>query len=332
MIEIAITATGGPEVLQPQDAPTPDPNAGEVLVRVAAAGVNFPDTFQRRGRYDPPPGHSVVPGLEVSGEIAALGDDVTTFAIGDRVVALCNGGGYAEYVTVPAGQVLFLPRGIDHVDGAALPETWFTVTQTLVMRATLAPGQWVLVHGAAGGIGGAATWISHALGAQPIAVVSSAEKAAYAKTLGAVAVIDGSTGDFVARTMEITDNHGADRVVDVLGGEVTGKNVEASAKHGHIVLIGTLAGFHGGMALGRMLAKQLTLSASTLRGQPPEVKATIANRIRFDLWPLVEADPPPIRVQRYPLAQAAEAHRMLEGRSVIGKLVLVTDFGYSLGR
>jgi NADPH:quinone reductase len=332
MIEIAITGPGGPEVLAPREAPAPTPKAGEVLIRVAAAGVNFPDTFQRRGRYDPPPGHSVIPGLEVSGEIAALGDGVTTFAPGDRVVALCNGGGYAEYVTVPAGQVLPLPRGIDHVDGAALPETWFTVTQTLVMRATLAPGHWVLVHGAAGGIGGAATWISYALGARPIAVVSSADKAAYATTLGAVATIDSSTEDFVARTMAITGDHGADRVVDVLGGDVTGKNVDASAKHGHIVLIGTLAGFHGGMAVGRMLSKQLTLSASTLRGQPPEVKTAIANRIRFDLWPLVEADPPPIRVQRYPLAQAGEAHRMLETRNVVGKLVLVTDFGYSLGR
>jgi NADPH:quinone reductase len=332
MIEIAISGPGGPEVLQPRDAPTPEPKDGEVLIRVAAAGVNFPDTFQRRGRYDPPPGHSNVPGLEVSGEIAALGAGVAGFATGDRVVALCNGGGYAEYVAVPAGQVLPLPRGIDYVDGAALPETWFTVTQTLVMRATLAPGHWVLVHGAAGGIGGAATWISHALGARPIAVVSSPEKAAYSRTLGAVAVIDSSTEDFVARTMAITGDHGADRVVDILGGDVTGKNIEASAKHGHIVLIGTLAGFHGGMAVGRMLAKQLTLSASTLRGQPPDVKAAIAARIRFDLWPLVEADPPPIRVQRYPLLQAAEAHRMLEARSVVGKLVLVTDFGYSLGR
>jgi NADPH2:quinone reductase len=331
MIEIAITAPGGPEVLQPRDAPTPKPRAGEVLIRVAAAGVNFPDIFQRRGRYDPPPGHSAVPGLEVSGEIAALGDGATAFATGDRVVALCNGGGYAEYVTVPAGQVLPLPRGIDHVDGAALPETVFTVTQTLVMRATVAPEDWVLVHGAAGGIGGAATWISHALGARPIAVVSSAEKAAYAKTLGAVAVIDRNE-DFVARTMEITAGHGADRVVDVLGGDVTGKNIEASARHGHIVLIGTLAGFHGGIALGHMLAKQLTLSASTLRGQPFEVKAEIAERIRFDLWPLIEADPPPIRVQRYPLARAGDAHRELEAREVIGKLVLVTDFGYSLGR
>jgi len=332
MIEIAITGPGGPEVLQPHDAPIPEPRPGEVLIRVAAAGVNFPDIFQRRGRYDPPAGHSVVPGLEVSGEIAATGDGVTAFAKGDRVVALCNGGGYAEYVTVPAGQVLPLPGGVDHVDGAGLPETVFTVTQTLVMRASLVPGHWVLVHGAAGGIGGAATWISHALGAQPIAVVSSEEKAAYARSLGATAVIDRSTEDFVARTMEITGDHGADRVVDILGGDITGKNIELSAKHGHIVLIGTLDGFHGGMALGRMLAKQLTLSASTLRGQPLDVKAAIADRIRFDLWPLVEADPPPIRVQRYPLAKAGEAHRQLEARGVIGKLVLVTDFGYSLGR
>lgn len=332
MIEIAITAPGGPEVLEPREAPVPVPRPGEVLIRVAAVGVNYPDLFQRRGRYDPPPGHSAVPGLEVSGTIAAVGAEVTAFTAGDGVIALCNGGGYAEYVVVPAGQVLPLPRGISMVDGAALPETFFTVTQTLVMRAQLAPGHWVLVHGAAGGIGGAAVWISRALGARPIAVVSSAERAAYATSLGAEAIIDRTKEDFVARTMEITGGAGADRVVDILGGDITGKNIDLSAKHGHIVLVGTLAGFHGGMAVGRMLAKQLTLSASTLRGQPPEVKAGIADRLRFDVWPAIAADPPPIRVQRYPLEQASETHRALEGRSVIGKLVLITAYGYSFGR
>lgn len=332
MIEIAIAAPGGPEVLQPREAARPEPKAGEVVIRVAAAGVNYPDLFQRRGKYDPPPGHSAVPGLEVSGEVAALGEGVTTFAPGDHVVALCNGGGYAEYVAVPAGQVLPLPRGMTMIDGAAMPETFFTVTQTLVMRAGLAPGHWVLVHGAAGGIGGAAVWISRALGAKPIAVISSPERAAYATSLGAEATIDRKAEDFVARTMEITGGHGADRVIDILGGDVTGKNIEAAAKHGHVLLIGTLAGFHGGMAVGRMLAKQLTLSASTLRGQPPEVKAAIADRIRFDVWPAVTADPPPLRVQRYPLEKASEAHRALEEREVIGKLVLITDFGYSFGR
>ena len=163
-------------------------------------------------------------------------------------------------------------------------------------------------------------------------MISSAERAAYATSLGAEATIDRKTEDFVARTMEITGGHGADRVIDILGGDITGKNVEAAAKHGHILLIGTLAGFHGGIAVGRMLAKQLTLSASTLRGQPTEVKAAIADRMRFDIWPAVEADPPPLRVQRYPLEKASEAHRALEEREVIGKLVLITDFGYSFGR
>jgi NADPH2:quinone reductase len=332
MIEIAIAAPGGPEVLQPREAARPEPKVGEVVIRVAAAGVNYPDLFQRRGRYDPPPGHSTVPGLEVSGTVVALGDGVESFGIGDEVIALCNGGGYAEYVAVPAGQTLPLPRGITMIDGAAMPETFFTVSQTLVMRAGLAPGHWVLVHGAAGGIGGAAIWISRALGAKAIAVVSSAERAAYATTLGAAATIDRTNEDFVARTMEITGGYGADRIVDILGGDVTGKNVEAAAKHGHLVLIGTLDGFHGGIALGRMLAKQLTLSASTLRGQPPEVKAAIADRLRFDILPAVEADPPPLRVQRYPLEKASEAHRAMEERGVIGKLVLITDFGYSFGR
>lgn len=332
MIEIAIAAPGGPDVLQPREAPRPEPKRGEVVIRVAAAGVNYPDLFQRRGKYDPPPGHSAVPGLEVSGEIAGLGEGIECFSLGDEVVALCNGGGYAEYVAVPAGQVLPLPGAVTMIDGAALPETFFTVTQTLVMRAGLAPGHWVLVHGAAGGIGGAAVWISRALGAKPIAVISSAERAAYAISLGAEATIDRKTEDFVARTMEVTGGQGADRIVDILGGDITGKNVEAAAKHCHIVLIGTLAGFHGGIAVGSMLAKQLTLSASTLRGQPIEVKAAIADRLRFDVWPAVEADPPPLRVQRHPLEKASEAHRALEEREAIGKLVLITDFGYSFGR
>lgn len=330
MITISITTPGGPEALQPVEATTPKPAAGEVLIRVAAAGVNYPDIFQRRGPYDPPPGHSTIPGLEVAGEIAAVGSGVTGVSTGDRVVALCNGGGYAEYVAVPAGQILPQPRSMRLTESAALPETFFTVTQTLVMRAGLAPDMWVLVHGAAGGIGGAAVWIAAALGARPIAVVSSAAKAAYAMSLGAAAIIDRTHDDIVGRVMEITANHGADRIVDIAGGAVTGKSVEASAKHGHIVLIGTLASGHGDIPLRQMLGKQLTLSASTLRGQRPEVKAAIAARLRFDVWPAIEADPPALKIQRYPLAQAAEAHRDFEA-GVVGKLVLVTDFGYSLG-
>ncbi len=328
MTVIAVPAPGDADALTPTTIPVPAPGPGEVLIRVAAAGVNYPDLLQRQGKYDPPPGHSPYPGLEVAGEVAALGEGVTGFAEGDRVMALCNGGGYAEYVVVTAGQVLPLPAGWTMAEAAALPETWFTVTQALVMRAGLAPGMWVLVHGASGGIGGAAIVIASALGARPIAVVSSEEKAAYARGLGAVATVDHTREDFVERTWEITGKHGADRIVDILGGHVTAKNIDASARSGHVLLIATLDGWHGGMQLGKILSRWLTVSGSTLRPQPPAIKAAIAARIRQDLWPALEnpATPRPA-IQRFPLAAAADAHRLLEGRAGFGKIVLVTGFG-----
>jgi NADPH2:quinone reductase len=328
MTAIVVPAPGGPDALQPQRMTLPLVGQGEVLIRVAGAGVNYPDVQQRLGKYDPPPGASSLIGLEVAGEIAALGENATGFSIGDRVMALCNGGGYAEYVAVPAGQVLPLPKGWTMREAAALPETWFTVVQTLVMRAGLKPGMWVLVHGASGGIGGAAITISAALGAKPIAIVSSPEKAEYARSLGAVATVDHTTEDFVERTWEITAKHGADRVVDILGGHVTAKNVDASARGGHIVLVATLDGWHGGIQLGKIVSRHLTISGSTLRPQTLEMKASIAGRIRSDLWSALESpETPRPRIEYFPLAQAAEAHRRLERRTGYGKIVLLTAFG-----
>ena len=208
-----------------------------MLIRVAAAGINAPDLAQRRGDYPPPPGASPLLGLEVSGEIAVAAGD---WSVGDKVVALCNGGGYAEYVAVPAGQVLPAPANWSLVDAAALPETWFTVTQTLVMRAGLKPGMSVLITGAAGGIGGAAIQICRILGADPIALVSSAEKADYALSLGARAVIRHDTEDVVARARELTGGKGVDRIVDMVGGAATRRNIDALARFGHLVLVATL--------------------------------------------------------------------------------------------
>ncbi|WEK04866.1 MAG: NAD(P)H-quinone oxidoreductase [Candidatus Devosia phytovorans] len=330
MNAVVIAQPGGPEALELQAYPLPAPQAGEVLIRVAAAGVNGPDLAQRRGHYDPPPGASPLPGLEVAGEIAALGDGVTGWAIGDRVMALTNGGGYADYVAVPQGQILPVPHGWSLTQAAALPETWFTVTQTLVMRAGVEPGMWVLVHGASGGIGGAAIQIATMLGARAIAVVSSAEKAEYARQLGAVATVDYTSEDIGKRAVELSEGRGVDRVVDVIGGAMTEHNIAACARGGHIVQISTLDGASAKVSLRTMMAKQLTLSGSTLRPQDAATKAAIASRIRTDLLPAL-SQPGVVkpRVTSYPIAEAPEAHRAMEARNHLGKIVLLTAWGAS---
>jgi NADPH2:quinone reductase len=325
MQAVAITRPGGPEVLAHQDWQTPPCGDDEVLIRVAAAGVNGPDLAQRRGHYDPPPGASPLPGLEVSGEIVVTGAAVSGWAIGDRVMALVNGGGYADYVAVAAGQVLPVPDGWTLTQAAALPETWFTVTQTLVMRAGLVPGMTVLVHGAAGGIGGAAIQIATILGARAIGVVSSAAKADYARRLGAFATIDYTTEDVAARALELTDGRGVDRVLDIVGGDMAEKNITASARGGHIVQVSTLDGASANLSLRAIMAKQLTLSGSTLRPQTPATKAAIAARIRTDLLPALAA-PGFVKptITTFDIDHAADAHRAMEARTHLGKIVLVT--------
>ena len=331
MTAIAITAPGGPEVLQPVKMPMPKQGPGEVLIRVAAAGLNAPDAAQRRGSYPPPPGASPLPGLEVAGEVVGIGAGVDRVELGTRVAALCNGGGYAEYVAVPAGQVLEVPRNWSLTAAAALPETFFTITQSLVMRAGLDGGMWVLIHGAAGGIGGAAILIAKLLGARPIAVVSSAEKAAYAQRIGAEATIDHSSEDFVERTLEITGKHGADRIVDIAGGATLDRNISASARFGHIVLVSTQAGGMAEINAGRLMMKQLTLSGSTLRPQSTETKAAIATTLRQKIWPgLADRSLPRPRIRSVPLLEAPRAHAELERRDNYGKLVLLTNWGQSL--
>lgn len=328
MTAIAIAAPGGPDVLTPIREAAPLPGPGEVLIRVAAAGVNGPDLAQRRGHYAPPPGASPLPGLEVSGEIAALGADVTGFALGDRVMALTNGGGYAEYVAVPYGQVLPVPEGWTLLAAAALPETWFTVTQTLVMRAGLESGMTVLVHGAAGGIGGAAIQICSIVGASSIAVVSNEDKADYCASLGAMAAINRTSENIAERVMELTGGHGADRIVDLVGGALTAVNIAASARGGHIVQVSTLEGATATVPLREMMARDLTLSGSTLRPQTAQTKAAIAARIRSDFLPSL-ARPGWIKpdIATFPLAEAHRAHAEMESRRHRGKLVLVTAFG-----
>lgn len=329
MSAVHISRPGGPDVLQTITMPLPQPGPGEVLIRVGAAGVNGPDLAQRRGQYDPPPGASPLPGLEVAGVIVASGENAAGHAPGARVMALTNGGGYAEYVAVPEGQVLPMPHGWSFAEAAALPETWFTVTQSLVMRAELAAGMTVLVHGASGGIGGAAIQIATLLGARAIAVTSGPEKAAYATSLGAVANIDRSE-DIAARVMALTDGKGADRIVDVVGGEMAAVNVAAAARNGHIVLVSTLDGGTAPVPLRQIMAKGVTMSGSTLRPQSSATKAAIAERIAFSL--LVNLSLPGCtkpRVTSFALEDAMKAHEQMETRSHIGKLVLLTQFGAS---
>ncbi|MGV8831361.1 MAG: NAD(P)H-quinone oxidoreductase [Devosia sp.] len=328
MQAVAITNPGAPEVLMSQAWPMPVCGPADVLIRVAAAGVNGPDLAQRRGHYDPPPGASPLPGLEVSGEIAAIGPDVDGWQIGDRVMALVNGGGYADFVAVPTGQVLPVPTGWTLTEAAGLPETWFTITQTLVLRAGLEPGMSVLVHGGAGGIGGAAIQIATILGARAIAVVSSPAKAAYATGLGAIATIDYTSEDVAARTIDLTGGAGVDRVLDIIGGAMTQANIEASARGGHIVQVSTLDGADAQISLRTIMAKQLTLSGSTLRPQTAATKASIASHIRTHLLPALAApDFTKPAITSFPIDDAPGAHRAMEARTHLGKLVLVTPFG-----
>ena len=331
MNAIAFDAPGGPEVLALRPLPVPFPGPGEVLIRVAAAGVNSPDLQQRRGRYDPPPGASPLLGLEAAGEIVALGEGSTRFNLGTPVTALCNGGGYAEYVVVPEGQALPLPAGWSVLDAAALPETYFTIQQTLVMRAGLGAGMTVLIHGAAGGIGGAAIGICRACGAVPIAVVSSAAKADYARRLGATAIIDRSQQDIVAAVKDLTGGRGVDRIVDIVGAEAMAQNLEAAAVEGIIVQLATLGGARAEINAGLIVSKRLSILGSTLRPQPREVKAAIAASLATSVWPALRDGriAPPL-IRRFALADAADAHRAMEERGHFGKIVLLTPFGASL--
>ena len=331
MTAVAIVRPGGPDVLEPTRVPTPVPGPGEVLVRVAAAGVNAPDIAQRRGVYAPPPDASALPGLEVSGEVAAVGPGVA-LEVGAPVVALTNGGGYAEFVATPAGQVLPLPTGWGLAAGGALPETFFTIQQTLVMRAGLSAGMDVLIHGAAGGIGGAAIGVVRALRANAIAVVSSDDKAAYAVSLGAAASIVHTRDDFVAKTRELTGGKGADRVIEMAGGETLARDVEAAARGGHIIVLAAMSGAPSPISAGKLVMNQLTISGSTLRPQSREAKGAIARGLRHTVWPaLADGRIVKPRIRALPLEAAGAAHRLMEDRRHYGKLILLTAFGAALG-
>ncbi|GGO84568.1 NAD(P)H-quinone oxidoreductase [Wenjunlia tyrosinilytica] len=323
MHAITIPEPGGPDALVWAEVPDPEPREAEVLVEVAAAAVNRADLLQRQGFYDPPPGASRYPGLECSGTIAALGPDVSGWAVGDQVCALLSGGGYAEKAAVPAGQLLPVPRGVDLVTAAALPEAACTVWSTVFMMARLRPAEMLLVHGGSSGIGTMAIQLAKAVGARVAVTAGSPEKLARCAELGADVGVDYREEDFVERVREATRGAGADVILDIIGAKYLGRNVETLAVDGRLVVIGLQGGTRGELDLGRLLTKRASVAATTLRGRPPREKAAIVAEVREHVWPLVEAGrvrPVVDRILR--LEDAAEAHQVLESSAHIGKVLL----------
>ncbi|MGG5257827.1 NAD(P)H-quinone oxidoreductase [Phycicoccus avicenniae] len=325
MKAITIPAPGGPEALVLSDVDVPEPRAGEVLVRVAAAGVNRADSMQRQGFYPPPPGESEVPGLEVSGTVEALGEGVEGWSVGDEVCALLAGGGYAELVRVPAGQLLPVPAGVSLVDAAALPEVACTVWSNVFLTANLQPGEVFLVHGGSSGIGTMAIQLAKAVGATVAVTAGSAEKLEACRALGADVLVNYREEDFVERVREATDGHGADVVLDNMGAKYLGRNVDVLATNGRLVVIGMQGGRVGELDLGALLAKRGAVIATSLRARPAAEKATIIAAVREHVWPLVEDGVVrPVVHSRRPLADAAGAHTELEESGHIGKILLTT--------
>ncbi len=323
MTAIEISEPGGPEVLKPAHRPVPTPLEGEVLIRVAAAGVNSPDIKQRQGLYPPPKGATDLPGLEVAGTIAAVGSGVTEWEIGTAVCALANGGGYAEYCCVPAGVCLPVPEGLDMVAAAALPEGFFTVWNNVVMRAGLQPGESFLVHGGAGGIGTAAVQIAKAVGATVFATASTEEKCALCRQLGADRAINYKTEDFVEIVKAACPSGGVDVILDMIGGDYVARNIKALAVEGRMVSIAFDQGSKVEVNLMPVMLKRLTLTGSTLRPRTAEFKAEIARQLRERIWPgIASGTIRPIIHATFPLDDAAEAHRLMESGAHSGKIML----------
>jgi NADPH:quinone reductase len=324
MIAIEIREPGEPEVLVPVERPMPVPGAGEVLIKVAAAGVNRPDVMQRRGRYPPPPGAPDIPGLEVAGAIDAVGANVDALKIGDAVCALVAGGGYAEYCVAPAPQCLPAPRGLDLVSAAAIPETFFTVWTNVFERGRLAAGESILVHGGSSGIGTTAIQLARAHGARVFATAGSAEKCAACERLGAERAINYRDADFLEAVRAATGGKGVDVVLDMVGAEYFARNIEALAVEGRLVEIATLRGAKAELTIPTIMQRRLTITGSTLRPRSVAEKGAIARALRTHVWPLLESGAvKPIVFKTFPLTRAADAHRVMEAGEHIGKLVLV---------
>jgi putative PIG3 family NAD(P)H quinone oxidoreductase len=324
MTVIEAKGAGGPEVLVPAERPVPVPGPGEILIKVEAAGINRPDVFQRQGLYPPPKGAPDILGMEVAGKVVALGPGTTRFKGGDPVCALIGGGGYAEYAVAPETATLPIPQGLSMVEAAALPETVFTVWHNIFERAALKPGEWLLVHGGASGIGTTAIPIAAALGAKVMATVGSAEKAHVCRELGATRAINYHEDDFVEAVHETTGGNGADVILDMVGGDYVERDLKAAALEGRIVQIAFLKGSKVELDLMRLMLRRLTLTGSTLRVQSAEAKARIAKAIEERIWPLIdEGKFSPVIDSTFPLKEAADAHRRIDDPAHIGKIVLV---------
>jgi NADPH:quinone reductase len=324
MTAVEIREPGPPQVLRVVQRPKPAPGPGEVLIRVAAAGVNRPDVLQRKGIYPPPPGITDIPGLEVAGEVEACGQGVHEPAIGAKVCALIAGGGYAQYAAAPAVQCLPVPPSLSLEEAAAVPETFFTVWLNVFERARLQRGETLLVHGGSSGIGTTAILLGKAFDARVIVTCGTAQKCAACRELGADVAINYREGDFVEATLRATEGQGADVILDMVGGDYVARNAAAAAVEGRISLIAVQGGSKAELDLRLFMVKRLTLTASTLRAQPVANKGRIAAALRRNVWPLFDSRGlKPVIYARFPLADAAGAHRLMESDTHIGKIVLL---------
>ena len=326
MRAIEITGAGGPEVLRPTQRPQPQPSAGELLIRVAASGVNRPDVLQRKGLYPPPPGASDLPGLEVAGTVAAgAPEDLESagVALGDRVCALVAGGGYAQWCVAPVGQVLPVPHGLGDVEAASLPETSFTVWQNVFEIAALQAGEWLLVHGGTSGIGVAAIQLARARGAHVVATAGSADKCAACLQLGADVAVDYRQQDFVHEALAATGGRGVDVVLDMVAGDYVARELRCLADDGRLAIIAVQGGTKSEIDAGIVLRKRLAITGSTLRARPAAYKAALARALRAQVWPLIEAGAVrPVVHRAMPADEAAAAHALMESGTHVGKIVL----------
>ncbi len=323
MQAIEISTPGGPEVLRPGRRPVPSPAAGEVLIEIAAAGVNRPDVLQRKGGYAPPPGASDIPGLEVAGTIVALGPQVNEWKISDEVCALVTGGGYAEYVAAPAVQCLPVPQGLTLEQAASLPETFFTVWVNVFERGALKGDETLLVQGGSSGIGVTAIQMARALGHRVFVTAGTAEKCAACEKLGATRAINYRTEDFVAVIKQLTGGHGVDVILDMVGGDYVPRELACLAVDGRLSLIAFLGGSKTSLDLSDILRRRLTITGSALRPRPVEFKATVARALREKVWPLIEAGKiRPVIYRTFGLEEAAAAHTLMESSEHVGKIML----------
>ena len=323
MTAIEITEPGEPKVLRPVSRAVPSPAAGEVLIKVVGAGINRPDVFQRKGAYPPPPGASDIPGLEVSGTIAAVGTGVTSWQEGDAVCALVAGGGYAEYCTAPIEQVLPIPEGIELADAAALPETFFTVWTNVYDRAALQSRETLLIHGGSSGIGTTAIQLAKNLGSTVYATAGSWEKCALCEDLGASKAINYRDENFEEAIRAITNKRGVDVILDMVAGDYVARNIRLLAPEGRLVFIAFLNGSKAEVDFNRVMRHRLKIMGSTLRPQSAAVKGEIAKHLRKTVWPLLDSGAVrPIIDSRFPLSNAAEAHALMESSAHMGKILL----------